>query len=160
MVAGNAPPSVLTLTNDQATREAVIDGLRTHLSRARAGDIALFHFCGHGSQERTAKELLHLEPDGLDETLVCYDSRSVGGWDLADKDLAVLIRELADRGSRVAVILVLCHSGSGTRGPLEPVMSRHAPVHPRTRPKSKALFLLAKGTTEPFASLREGVIRL
>jgi len=154
VVAGNAPPNVLTLTNDQATREAVIDGFRTHLSRAGAGDIALFHFSGHGSQERTAKELLRLEPDGLNETLVCFDSRSEGGWDLADKDLAVLIRELADRGSQVTVILDCCHSGSGTRGPLEPVTSRHAPVHPRTRPIESYLF--SGGHIEPLASLRKG----
>jgi hypothetical protein len=34
-------------------------------------------------------------PDGKDEGLVCYDSRGPGGFDLADKELAVLLAEAA-----------------------------------------------------------------
>src|SRR4051812_13451337 len=64
-----------TLTNDRATRDAVIAGFREHLAGAKAGDVALFYYAGHGSQEPAPPEFWHLEPDKLDETLVCYDSR-------------------------------------------------------------------------------------
>jgi uncharacterized caspase-like protein len=83
------------LLNEQATRQAVIDGFRDHLSQAGPDDVALFFYAGHGSQENAPEEFWHLEPDRLDETLVCYDSRTDGSWDLTDKELAKLIAEVA-----------------------------------------------------------------
>jgi hypothetical protein len=103
------------LTDERGTREAIIAGFREHLKPARKGDIALFYYAGHVSQEQAPPESWHLEPDRLDETPVCYDSRSLGGWDLADKELAKLIDEVAAGGAHVVVILDCCHSGSGTR---------------------------------------------
>ncbi len=46
---------------------------------------------------------------------MCYDSREPGGFDLADKELAVLLAELARNEPHLAVILDCCHSGSATR---------------------------------------------
>ncbi len=106
---------VRTLTNAEATRAAIIDGFRSHLAQANADDIALFYFCGHGAQSPTAPEFKAFYPDGKEEGLVCYDSRAPGNFDLADKELAVLIDELAARTPHVTVILDCCHSGSGTR---------------------------------------------
>ena len=106
---------VLTLIDAQATREAVIRGFREHLSKAGAGDIAVFFFAGHGAQEPTSGCYLPVEPDGKNETLVCHDSRQPGGWDLVDKDVAVLIEEIAARGARLTLILDSCHSGSADR---------------------------------------------
>ncbi|QDV37457.1 caspase family protein [Tautonia plasticadhaerens] len=110
-----APPVVLT--DAQATRQAVVDAFRGHLGQAKKGDVALFYYSGHGSQERAPKEFWHLEPDKLDETLVCYDSRmdGPGHHDLADKELAYLIEQVAKPGGHVVVVLDCCHSGSGTR---------------------------------------------
>jgi pimeloyl-ACP methyl ester carboxylesterase len=110
-----APPRVLL--NKEATREQVIQAFREQLGPAKEGDVALFYYSGHGSQERAPKEFWRLEPDKLDETLVCYDSRSdmPGCYDLADKELAYLIEEVAKNGPHVVVILDSCHSGSGTR---------------------------------------------
>ncbi len=79
--------------------------------------MVLFYYSGHGSQERTPPEFWHLEPDRLDETLVCYDSRLPGNYDLADKELAKLIAHVARNNPHVVVILDSCHSGSGTRAP-------------------------------------------
>ena len=59
-----------TLKNGEATRQAVIDGFRDHLGKAKKGDVALFYYCGHGSQEQAPEEFWKLEPDHLDETLV------------------------------------------------------------------------------------------
>ncbi len=126
---------VKTLLNEAATRQAVIDGFRSHLGLAGPEDVALFFYAGHGSQEQAPEEFWHLEPDRLDETLVCYDSRCQGSWDLADKELAKLIAEVAANNPHIVVILDCCHSGSGTRGDTEASESvRRAPVDKRQRP--------------------------
>ena len=126
-----------TLLNEQATRQAVIDGFRNHLGQAGPDDVALFFYAGHGSQENAPEEFWHLEPDRLNETLVCYDSRCDGSWDLADKELAKLIAEVAANNPHIVVILDCCHSGSGTRGDLPATEAvRRAPVDKRQRPLS------------------------
>jgi uncharacterized caspase-like protein len=107
---------IRSLQNERATRASIIAGFREHLASAGKDDVALFYYCGHGSQEPAPEEFWHLEPDRMDETLVCYDSRQPGQWDLADKELGKLINDLASRAGRVLVILDCCHSGSGTHG--------------------------------------------
>ena len=59
-----------TLINGAATRAAVIDGIRSHLGRAGAGDEALLWFCGHGSIAPLPPEIWFLEPGRQVETLV------------------------------------------------------------------------------------------
>jgi len=105
----------VALRNEEATRDAVIAGFKNHLAKAGAGDVALFFFAGHGSQEPAPEEFWRIEPDRLNETLVCWDSRSADVRDLADKELAALIAATASRGAHVVVIIDSCHSGSATR---------------------------------------------
>jgi len=81
-----------TLKNGEATHAAVVDAFRGHVGQATKGDVALFYYSGHGSQEQAPEEFWKLEPDHLDETLVCFDSRNPGSWDLADKEMAKLYR--------------------------------------------------------------------
>jgi len=133
-VAGNKGVALKlkTLKNGEATRAAIVDGFRGHLGQAKKGDVALFCYSGHGSQEQAPEEFWKIEPDHLDETLVCFDSRSAGSWDLADKEIAKLIGEVAAKGPHFAVILDCCHSGSGTRE-IESVV-RRAPTDLRRRP--------------------------
>lgn len=126
--------SVQVLTDQQATRAAVIEQFRRHLGQAGPDDVALFYYSGHGSQEQTPPELGDLEPDHLDETLVLVDSREPGQWDLADKELAGLIASVAHGGAHVVVILDCCHSGSGTRSVDDGVRERRAPADGRLRP--------------------------
>ena len=123
----------LLLTNAQATRQGVIDAWRSHLGQAGPGDVALFCYAGHGSQENAPTEFWDFEPDRMNETLVCHDSRADGGWDLADKELAQLINEVAANGPHFAVILDCCHSGSGTRD-ADDVTVRQEKAHPGMRP--------------------------
>ncbi|WP_312016796.1 caspase family protein [Bradyrhizobium japonicum] len=128
-------PELKVLKDSDATRANVIDAFRAHLARAGADDIALFYYSGHGSQERAPPEFWHIEPDHLNETLVCYDSRDENSWDLADKELAVLIAEVAARKPHLVCVLDCCHSGSGTRASLEEgVAIRRAPTDQRPRP--------------------------
>jgi hypothetical protein len=104
------------LKDGEATRANLIRLFRTHLGQAGPDDVVLFHYSGHGARSRSAAAFRHLYPDGWDEGLVCVDSRAPGGFDLADKELAVLLQEVAARSPHMAVLLDCCHSGSATRG--------------------------------------------
>ena len=48
-------------------------------------------------------------------TLICYDSRTENGYELADKELAVLIAEVSHNQPQIVVILDCCHSGGLSR---------------------------------------------
>jgi pimeloyl-ACP methyl ester carboxylesterase len=126
------------LINQNATRQAIIDGFRQHLCNADSEDVVLFYYAGHGGQQKSPQEFWSLEPDHLDETLVCYDSRTITSRDLADKEIAYLISQVAQKNPHVVVILDCCHSGSGTRDIEANV--RQAPTDYRDRPLSSYIF--------------------
>lgn len=128
--------TVKTLANSEATRENIITAFRENLTaKAQQGDTVLFFFAGHGSRENTPPELAEYEPEGKNETLVCYDSRLPGQHDLADRELGYLLDEVAQKGARVTVIMDCCHSGSGTRSlaDVELGKARFTPADKRAR---------------------------
>ncbi|MEM7345053.1 MAG: caspase family protein [Chloroflexota bacterium] len=125
----------LILLDEQATRAAIINGFKQYLSQAQNGDVALFCYSGHGSQEQAPAEFWELEPDRKNETLVCHDSRmDPYTWDLADKELAYLIELISKNKPDLHTLVILdsCHSGSGTRDDEGGV--RMNPSDTRTRP--------------------------
>ncbi|AFZ11645.1 peptidase C14 caspase catalytic subunit p20 [Crinalium epipsammum PCC 9333] len=128
------------LKNEQATRMAIINGFGQHLCKANSDDVVLFYYAGHGAQEKAPEEFWELEADRLDETLVCYDSRTEGSRDLADKELAYLISQVAQKNPHVVIILDCCHSGSGTRDLSPEITVRRSPVDSRERPLSSFIF--------------------
>ncbi|MBI3823799.1 MAG: caspase family protein, partial [Planctomycetes bacterium] len=138
----NAGTTVKTvrLLNDQATRQAIIQGFREHLAQAGPDDGVLFVYCGHGSQAPAPPEFWDIEPDHKNETLVCHDSRTTA-WDLADKEVAQLLAEVTATGAHVVVVLDCCHSGSGTRGETE---ARQIPGDDRPRPADTFLYTPAQ----------------
>ncbi|MGB3299063.1 MAG: caspase family protein, partial [Phormidesmis sp.] len=147
--------NIQILLDEQATRQAIIDGFRAHLQQARAGDTVLFYYAGHGSQGRAPEEFWRFNPSRLNETLVCYDSRVEGSWDLADKELAKLIAEVSEYSPHITVVLDCCHSGSGTRaaqatGELV-FATRQAPIDERDRPLES--FIVTKSEVESEAEL-------
>lgn len=105
-----------TLKNSDATRENIIGLFRRHLGKAGENDVVFFHYSGHGSREIPAPAFNEYFSESKSETLVCYDSRLYGGYDLADKELAVLLWEVAKKNPHIVVSLDCCHSGSGSRG--------------------------------------------
>lgn len=128
------------LKNEQATRQAIINSFKQHLCNANSDDVVFFYYSGHGAQEKTTEDFWHLEPDRLNETLVCYDSRTEGSRDLADKELAYLISLVAKKNPHVVMILDCCHSGSGTRDLDPEITVRRAAVDSRERPLSSYIF--------------------
>jgi hypothetical protein len=126
------------LKNDEASHDAILQQFEAFLinnSDIPMGAQILFHYSGHGSQMAARPE--DGEPDGLNETIVPHDSRTDEVYDISDKRLAWLLRQLAkEKGDNITVILDSCHSGSGTRAPFDPVAPsvRRAPIDDRPLP--------------------------
>ncbi len=129
-----ADGSIRLLTDARATTAAIVDRLHWLLDGARAGDVLVFHYSGHGSQvpDRHGDEL----DDGLDEIICPYDL----DWDdpFTDDDLYAIVKDLP-AGVNLTVVLDCCHSGTGLReavGPNPPARSRYArpPVEPSRQP--------------------------
>ena len=104
---------IVTLTDQSATRAAILESLERHLVATSAkDDVLFFYYAGHGSQVRNSRSD---EPDGLDEAIVPADSR-LGAPDIRDKELRRSFNRILDRGARLTVLLDACYSGSGARG--------------------------------------------
>jgi hypothetical protein len=104
---------IVTLTDQRATRTAILKAIEQHLLKpATKGDVLFLYYAGHGSQVRNS---LSDEPDRLDESIVPADSR-LGARDIRDKELRRTFNRILDRGARLTVFLDACHSGSGARG--------------------------------------------
>ncbi len=130
-LTGAADENILTLVNKQATRAAIIAGWRDHLrERVQPGDLAFFHYSGHGSRARSDDP--HAET-GFVESIVAHDSRLEGRFDLLDKELAHLIAEVEQAGAQVILFLDCCHSGGATRAQAVAAV-RKCPVDERLRP--------------------------
>lgn len=134
------------LLNDDATYQNVIDHFgNKHLLQAKQNDVVLIQYSGHGAREKAAPEFLHHFPDGFCETLVCYDSRTPNGFDLADKEIAVLIERIASKGVHVVMIMDCCHSGSISRD-----------LNSDKNPTIKKREFLAKLDTRPYDKYLNG----
>ena len=113
-----------TLKNEQATKAGIVAAIDRLISRAKAGDIILFHFSGHGQQifDDANKD----ETDGYDEALVPYDAKmrySPGAYTgqnhYRDDELGEKLKQLRKvigKDGSLLVLLDACHSGTATRG--------------------------------------------
>ena len=123
------------LINEAATREAIIKAFRNHLTKqAKAGDTVLFYYAGHGSYTPTAIPFTKFDSLANDETFVCYDSRLAGKHDLADKEMAVLLSEIA-ADVHTVVLADSCHSASVTRTGIEERVAKENQVAALILPK-------------------------
>ena len=110
--------NIQTLTNKQATHEAIVNAFKTHLienAKKHPNAIVVFQYSGHGSQTDDENGD---EGDELDETLVSVDSRDPQGkvFDITDDELNSLFEQLSQHTSNITFILDSCHSGTATRG--------------------------------------------
>lgn len=143
---------VRKLCDEQATRDSVIEGFRRHLGQARQGDVALFWFSGHGSRWRVPPHLWHSEDDGVwMQSLVCVDSQVGDVPDLFDKELALLISEVAARGPHVTVVLDSCYSGGATRDVPSIGVRRVEPVSPFPDPDQLLVPLTSRLAVSPLS---------
>ncbi len=122
---------IVELIGKQATREAILKTVRSHLIERAAThpqSTIVFYFSGHGSLANNVSP-----GDGsTHSTLVAYDSRASGGKDIVDNELIDLFEELRKYTSNITFILDSCHSGSAIKGIDSPTLtSRSAPPNPR-----------------------------
>ena len=113
--------NIQVITDKQATYAGMKEAFDKYLiQRAHAGDIAFFHFSGHGQQ---IEDDNGDEADGLDESIVPYDAGKLykpGADnhfrdDLLGEKLALLRKKLGEKGN-VLITIDACHSGTMTRG--------------------------------------------
>jgi hypothetical protein len=100
------------LTDRQATASAVLTAIRTAGGKLRPGDVFLLSYAGHGGQLTEANSDED-EPDGFDETWVCWDRQ------LLDDEVYAALASFA-RDVRVIVVADTSHSGTNARSPLAP----------------------------------------
>ena len=117
---------ILPLYDAEATKANIVKGFQEHLSKAQAGDTALFFFGGHGVRETTSVEAFKAsESDGKITGIVCVDTEPATQNNpqtntLSDKEMRYLIRRLAhdEAGNPTAHVVTIfdcCHSGSASR---------------------------------------------
>lgn len=115
---GYEPAAVRMLTDRDATRAAILEGVRRWLvAGTRPGDRALLYFAGHGYFQRDEDGD---EEDGYDEALAPHDVRLVANGNpmtienhILDDEIGALFERLRDR--RAYLIVDSCHSGTVTR---------------------------------------------
>ena len=119
---GFQPSDIVKLTDQQATRQAILTTFEEHLiKQAKPGDIVVFHFSGHGSRVVDPDQDF---PDGLNGTLVPVDSPLPEGFpsqggpvqDITGHTLFLLGSAMPTEN--FTMILDSCHSGGAKRGNL------------------------------------------
>ena len=104
---------IKTLTDGDAKKTKLLDGLDWLYADCAPGDHVLFHFSGHGSftSDGDGDE----KEDGVDE-LICLPDMDFNNKDtfVTDDELRAWL-ERAPKDVRVTVFLDNCHSGTGTR---------------------------------------------
>lgn len=116
-VLGYKESEIRILRNEEATHDAIMDGLKTWLAETKPGERAFFYFVGHGHYQPDTNGD---EEDKLDETLVPYDAvikRTESSVSLenmvVDDEIGAALDEL--KGRHVTAVLDSCHSGTVTR---------------------------------------------
>ena len=142
------------LLDKEATRQNVVSGFLDHLCQATNEDDAFFYYSGHGAQESAPPEFWATEPDRLNESMVCVDSRTDDGGvgDIVDKEIGYLLWKVSHKNPRLLVVMDCCHSGSGTRStaPTKPdITTRQIPTTTKARPIQNYL-----GYSEGFYNFR------
>jgi hypothetical protein len=101
------------LTDDKATRKAILAGLQWLVDGSHAGDKVLFYFSGHGAQQPDTNGD---EDDRLDETLCPVDASATRANMVVDDEINDYLQKLA--GRKVLVVIDSCHSGTITKSVL------------------------------------------
>lgn len=128
LTRGFKEADILELVNGQATADAILTTLQSHLiDKARPGDNSLFYFAGHGARIRNLHATL---PCGCDVTMVPYDAPK-GVPALRNKELAHIYQKVP-KGVSLTVIQDNCYSSGGARGLASPLVTRDAPEDSRT----------------------------
>lgn len=105
---------MIILLDGQATRNGILAALKALTEQIDQEDIVVVYFSGHGSQ-MTDRE--GDEPDGLDETIVPYDSGRMphANRDISDDEIYLWLLNATSKTTSIVLIFDCCHSGHITR---------------------------------------------
>jgi hypothetical protein len=106
------PPSLTS----RPTYDNIVSAWRRVMETASKGDVVYIHYSGHGG--RSATLFPAFKSNGLDESIVpCDINEHARGRYLRDIEVAVLLKQMAQRELVTTIVLDSCHSGStATRG--------------------------------------------
>ncbi|MDQ0320140.1 hypothetical protein QO002_002278 [Pararhizobium capsulatum DSM 1112] len=140
---GFKPESIRTLTDQQATKAAMLSSIKEWLvDGTKAGDRVFLYFSGHGLQ---VKDESGDEEDGMDEAISTYDLKAGDDdWTnvILDDELEPLVARM--KGRAVTVVIDACHSGTISRS---------------LSPQAAAGLKGARFLPRPFATARKLVTR-
>ena len=155
---------VTTLTDKQATRRGIINGLNDLINnKIKRGDIVYIHFSTHGQPvEDGMNGYPREESDGWDESIVPYDAGSQyskNGYDgskhITDdelKDYVALIRTKIGPKGALYVVMDACHAGSLSKDGFETTRGTNEGL---TRDKNN-VFEFSKAENKQHYSLESG----
>ena len=112
---------IITLRDEQATRQAMHDALERLVDGARRGDELVFQYSGHGAQ---VPDLDGDEEDPFDEVFVPIDYDQ--GQMLIDDDVRAITRRLP-AGATLTLFMDCCHSGTNSRARARATSGRSRP---------------------------------
>lgn len=101
-LCGYPSENVQLLLDEQATRSAIIEGLKRLADIAKAEDTVLFYFSGHGAQRTVGDDA---------GTYICpvdFDADDLCGTGIKADELSALISVI--QAARVVVVLDACHA--------------------------------------------------
>lgn len=108
-IVGFPPTNIKLLTDERATKQNILDKLEWLVRDAKAGDVLVFYYSGHGTQ-MTDED--NDEADHIDEAIVPVDFNESGM--IIDDRLGMIFDKLP-AGVRCDVVLDSCFSGTATR---------------------------------------------
>jgi hypothetical protein len=116
----------ITLINQCATRDAILQTWRAVAKASQEGDVLLLYFAGHGSRFIDGKTLD--QASRYNSTLMPHDARNpdaLSAGDILDNEVRDIINTATSRGVRVVTIFDSCNSGTANRDGIS--VSRSAP---------------------------------
>lgn len=118
---GFVPENIKVLTDHEATRSNIINGLKWLTTGVSSGDSIVFHYSGHGSQVMVDDWTSTTETDGRDE-IICPVNMD---WNtpLRDHEIGAYFKRVP-KDCTTLVIIDSCHSGTGLRNGLNPLEER------------------------------------
>lgn len=118
--------NITSLSNETATKQAIVASLNDVREKAQRGDAIYIHFSGHGQQ---VTDLDGDEDDHFDEAWVPYDAAKryesgvyEGQNHILDDELNLFLNGLRAKvgpQGKIVVVSDACHSGSGSRGSID-----------------------------------------
>ncbi len=105
--------NVTTLVDSAVTRAAITKAMGDIVAQARAGDLVIISFAGHGAQEQA--KIVTKDNSGVDEVFILAgfddDSPAHLAERLLDKEIFNWLSQLDAKGAAVVFLADTCHSG-------------------------------------------------